>query len=93
MLLILIPVIWLAIAAFVVLLCRGAAAADAVIASAERVASRTALAGPVGSPVHTRTTRRRVDARARHASRASAGCLRTGGELGRTVRGLRQEWD
>jgi bifunctional DNA-binding transcriptional regulator/antitoxin component of YhaV-PrlF toxin-antitoxin module len=22
-----------------------------------------------------------------------AGCLRTGGELGRTVRGLRQEWD
>jgi hypothetical protein len=22
-----------------------------------------------------------------------AGCLSTGGELGRTVRGLRQEWD
>lgn len=22
-----------------------------------------------------------------------AGCLRTGGELGRTVRGLREEWD
>jgi len=22
-----------------------------------------------------------------------AGCLHTGGELGRTVRGLRQEWD
>ncbi|MGO9321435.1 MAG: hypothetical protein ACLQBY_11630 [Solirubrobacteraceae bacterium] len=44
MLLILIPVIWLAAAAFVALLCRAAADADsAPVASAERAAPHTAL--------------------------------------------------
>jgi hypothetical protein len=41
MLFILIPIIWLAIAAFVVILCRGAASADAtLLASVEQVGPR-----------------------------------------------------
>ena len=46
MLLILIPVIWLAVAAFVVLLCRAVADADSVLlasAEPERISPHTAL--------------------------------------------------
>jgi hypothetical protein len=43
MLLIFIPLGWLAIAAFAVILCRGAANADAVLAQTENVSPQTAL--------------------------------------------------
>lgn len=79
MLLLLIPVIWLAIAAFAVLLCRGAADADAVLfAGAECVPQRSFPAAPAGSQVRTRAGWRRADAHTgtRPASRASAGHAR-----------------
>ena len=57
MLFILIPVIWLAIAAFVVVLCRGAANADAVlVASAEQMGpqiTRRMSADPHNGARHT----------------------------------------
>jgi hypothetical protein len=75
MLLILIPAAWLAIAAFAVILCRGAAAADAVlIADAEDVGRRTAPRATVRSqpPAHQVWRRPGVG----RGSRASATRLR-----------------
>jgi hypothetical protein len=57
MLLLLIPVIWLALAAFVVCLCRGAAQADAMlIANGEHERERAGL----DSRARSRTVRRRA---------------------------------
>jgi hypothetical protein len=44
MLLILVPIIWLAVAAFFVLLCRGAARADSVLTAAARPSLTTGAA-------------------------------------------------
>ncbi len=78
---ILIPIGWLAIAAFTVLLCRGAAEADAVlIADAENVSPRTALRATVHSQLPAQRVWRRPGARP--ASPASTARLR-GTRVGR----------
>jgi len=75
MLLILIPAGWLAIAAFAVILCRGAAAADAVlIADAENVNTWTAPGATVRSQLPAHHVWRRPGTG--RASRASAARLR-----------------
>jgi hypothetical protein len=70
MLLLLIPVVWLALAAFVVCLCRGAAKADAVLAASGEHGVRRA---GFDSPARSRVTRRRGN---HPAFRASASSIR-----------------
>jgi hypothetical protein len=59
MLFLLIPVIWLALAAFVVCLCRGAAQADAVAALNSERNREAGLELTLSSPAAARTTRHR----------------------------------
>jgi hypothetical protein len=66
MLLILIPVVWLSVAMFVVLLCRAAADGDSVLlASTERRTSSHTALEIAGSRLSGAHTWRRVDARGR----------------------------
>jgi hypothetical protein len=85
MLLALIPVIWLAIAGFVVALCRGAADADAVLhASSEHALAQGQFAIVPDPHAHPRASWRRPEAAAptRRAARKSAGQTR-GTRVGR----------
>jgi hypothetical protein len=75
MLLLLIPVIWLAVAASVVMLCRGAAAADAtLVASAESAGAQSAQRQPSRSPLPTHHVWRRPGA---HAASGASGARRS----------------
>jgi hypothetical protein len=85
MLLALIPTIWLAIAGFVAILCRGAAEADAVLHSSSEHAKAHAPFAVMADPhARPRATWRRPDAPApsRRAARKSASQAR-GTRVGR----------
>jgi len=79
MLLIVVPILWLATAAFVVLLCRAAADADAVqVARAGRVGPRTAAGATSIARDHARRTWRRPAGRAATRAAERAGGARVG---------------
>lgn len=85
MLLALIPTVWLAIAGFVAILCRGAAEADAVLhSSSEHAMAQAAFAAAPDPQGHPRASWRRPDAPAlsRRATRTPAGPVR-GTRIGR----------
>lgn len=85
MLLALIPTIWLAIAGFVVILCRSAAEGDAVLhASSEHAMAQAPFADVSDPRAHPRGSWRRPDVPglSRRAARKSAGQTR-GNRVGR----------
>jgi hypothetical protein len=77
MFLFLIPAIWLVIAAFVVIICRGAASADAVmIAAGEHTGARPAGGAQSAARTHGHPRTSWRNAGRRPASRAAAGHAR-----------------